>query len=439
MKRIIRFIYDQIKYVTIGIWRLTKRDEEGGYGFFILFLKTIILSIKNFVKGRMHVRASALCYYSVFALIPMMAFVFGLARGFGFDTYVIQLIEARYASHMDLVKICKDFVENYLNNARGGAFVGIGIGVLLWSVMKVFYQVEASFNEIWCVSKSRNYIRRFTDYISLLLVVPLFVLISNGVSFYFNHISSLFHGTYIITPTLNVVLKLLPLVVAWTIFTMVYMVLPNTKVNFKSAMIAGMFSTLAFFLFKYIYVSLQAMMTSYNAVYGSLAAIPFALLFVQFTWMIVLFGAEISFALQNVRNFEYEKDVENMSSRYMTFCMLSVTKIIAQRFHDGDNPISKEELADRYRIPIRLVSEIVNRLCKAKVLVESHSDDKLTYMPAMDINQLTIARFFNMVDCSGQDEFNMHARDEFSSVWDYVLKMRNAQMGDSGDMLIVNL
>lgn len=439
MKKIIRFILDQINYVTTDIWRITKREEEGGHGFLILFAKTLSLSIQNFIRGKMATRASALCYYSVFALVPMMAFVFGLARGFGFDAYVLQLLRERYSSHLQLVTIFQDFVENYLNNASGGAFVGIGIGVLLWSVMKVFFQVEISFNEIWCVSKNRNYIRRFTDYISLLLVVPLFVLISNGVSFYFNHVISLLHETYILSPTLKIVLKGLPLIVAWTIFTMVYVVMPNTKVKFFAATIAGAFSTIAFFAFKYAYIYIQTMMTTYNAVYGSLAAIPFALLFVQSVWMIVLFGAEISFSLQNVRNFEFEKDVQDMSNRYFTFGMLCVTKIVAQRFRDGDAPLSLDEMSDRYHIPIRLASVVVNRLCKAGVLMEAHNDKSVVYTPAMDINQLTTARFFNMVDCSGQENFNMEKRDEFLGVWDYALKMRNSQIAETGDQLVMDL
>lgn len=439
MKKIIRFFLNQIRYVQTDIWRITKRDEEGGHGFLILLAKTLSLSIKNFVKGKMPTRASALCYYSVFALVPMMAFIFGLARGFGFDAYMMELLRERYASHLDLVTIFQEFVENYLNNARGGAFVGIGIAVLLWSVMKVFFQVEISFNEIWLVNKNRNYIRRFTDYISLLLVVPIFVLLSSGVSFYFNHAITLFHGNYIISPTLHAVLYAMPFVVAWAIFTMMYVVMPNTKVKFYVAAIAAVVSTAAFFGFKWLYVYVQTMMTTYNAVYGSLAAIPFALLFVQTTWMIILFGAEISFSLQNVRNFEFEKDVEDMSNRYMTFGLLSVTKIIALHFRDGDAPMTLDELADRHHIPIRFASEVLNRLCKSGILMECRNDSKVVYTPAMDINQMTVARFFNLVDCSGVETFGMEVRDEFSSVWDYALKMRNAQVADSGDVLVMDL
>lgn len=439
MKKIIRFIVDQVRFVTIDMWRTTIHDEQGKRGNLMLFVKTLSLSIQNFVKGKMPIRASALTYYSVFALIPLLAFVFGMARGFGFDSYVVQLIKERYSSHLELVEVLLNFVENYLNNAAGGAFVGIGICVLLWSVMKVFSQIESSFNEIWYINKNRNYIRRFTDYISLLLVIPIFVLISNGVTFYFNHAISYFNGTYLISPTLKIVLAVLPFIVSWAVFTMIYVVMPNTKVKFSAAMVAGAFSCLAFFLFKEIYVNLQTMMTSYNAVYGGLAAIPFALLFIQTTWMIILFGAEISFSLQNVRNFEFEKDVKCMSHRYFEFVLLSVTKIVAKRFRDGESPMTLNEMSDKYRIPLRLASVIVRRLCKAGILAEVRIDDRDAFMPAMDVNKITVALFFDMVDRAGQETFKMEQLDEFASVWEYTLKIRDSLMSVSGDKLVMEL
>lgn len=439
MKKIIRFILDQIKFVTIDIWQLTKREEVGKYGFLILFAKTLSLSIRNFIKGKMPVRASALTYYSVFALIPILAFVFGMARGFGFDNYVLDLVRTRYASHAELVEVVRKFVQNYLDNATGGAFVGIGVCVLLWSVMKVFSQIEMSFNEIWYINKNRNYIRRFTDYISLVLVIPIFVLISSGVSFYFNHAISYFHGTYIISPTLKVVLAAMPLLISWIIFTMIYLVMPNTKVKIGPAMMAGGFSCIAFFIFKWIYVYLQTMMTTYNAVYGGLAAIPFALLFIQTTWMIVLFGAEISFSLQNVRNFEYENDVKSISHRYFEFVLLSVTKIVAVRFRDGEPPMTLNEMSDTYRVPLRLASVIARRLCKAGILAEVRVEDRDVFLPAMDVNKITIARFFDMVDRSGQENFKLEENEEFSSVWEYTLRIRESLMNVSSDKLVMDL
>lgn len=439
MKKIIRFIVDQVKFVTIDIWRTTIHDEQGKRGYLMLFAKTLVLSIQNFIKGKMPVRASALTYYSVFALVPLLAFVFGMARGFGLDTYVVDLLHNRYSSHQELVQVVLNFVENYLNNATGGAFVGIGICVLLWSVMKVFSQIEMSFNEIWYITKNRNYIRRFTDYISLLLVIPIFVLVSNGISFYFNHAIGVFDGSYIISPTLKVVLAVMPYLVSWVVFTMIYVVMPNTKVRFTAAMVAGAFSCITFFAFKWVYVYLQTMMTSYNAVYGGLAAIPFALLFIQTTWMIVLFGAEISFALQNVRNFEFEKDVKTISHRYYEFVLLSVTKIVAKRFRDGEAPMTLNEMSDKYRIPLRLASVIVRRLCKAGILTEVRIDERDAYMPAMDVNRITVATFFDMVDRAGQETFKLEQLDEFASVWEYTLNIRESLMSVSGDKLVMDL
>ena len=180
-------------------------------------------------------------------------------------------------------------------------------------------------------------------------------------------------------------------------------------------------------------------MTSYNAVYGGLAAIPFALLFIQTTWMIILFGAEISFALQNVRNFEFEKDVKTISHRYYEFVLLSVTKIVAKRFREGESPMTLNEMSDKYRIPMRLASVIVRRLCKAGILTEVRIDERDAYMPAMDVNRITVATFFDMVDRAGQETFKLEQLDEFASVWEYTLNIRESLMSVSGDKLVMDL
>lgn len=440
MKRIIRFILDQIKFITIDIWRTTIHDEQGKRGYLMLFLKTLILSVEHFVKRKMAVRASALTYYSVFALIPIMAFVIGVARGFGFDQYIIDMLISKFSTQGHTVTILLEFVDKYLQNAKGGAFVGIGLAVLLWSILKVFSQVESAFNEIWGIKKNRSYIRRLTDYISLLIMVPMLIFITSGISFYFKYVINYFDNSFIISPTLHIILKFIPLVITWLVFTLVYVVMPNTKVKLGKAAIAGLVAGVAFVIFKHIFVYAQMWMTSYNAVYGSLATIPFSLMFLQITWMIILMGAEISFSSQSVRNFEFEKDVKNMSHRYYDFVLLSITKIVTKRFENEERPLTLDEMSMDYRIPLRLATVMVNRLCRAGVLIEVRTKDQEdAYQPAMDIHKITVAKFFDMVDKDGKETFRLETLDEFSSVWDYTLSIRHTLMRVGHNKLVKDL
>lgn len=440
MKKIIRFVLDQIKFITIDIWRTTIHDEQGKRGYLMLFLKTIILSVEHFVKRKMAVRASALTYYSVFALIPIMAFVIGIARGFGFDEYLTDMLISRFNSHEEILTLLLSFVEKYLQNAKGGAFVGIGLAVLFWSILKVFSQVEFAFNEIWGIKKNRSFIRRFTDYISLMILVPVLIFITSGISFYFKYAISTFGDSFIISPTLQVILKIMPWVITWIVFTLIYIVMPNTKVKFSKAAIAALVAGGAFVAFKNLFVYVQTWMTSYNAVYGSLAFIPFLLMFLQITWTIILLGAEVSFSSQSVRNFEFEKDIKNMSHRYYDFVLLSITKIVTKRFENEEHPLTLYEMSMEYKIPLRLATIMVNRLCRAGILIEVKTKDQEdAYQPAIDIHKITVAKFFDMVDKDGKETFRLETIDEFSSVWDYTLGIRQTLMRVGNNTLVKDL
>ena len=440
MKKIILYIVDFIKFITVDIWRISAHEEIGKKGILYLALKTIALTIRDFFERKMQMKASALTYYSVFALIPMVAFIFGIARGFGFDSYIVEFLAYKYPAQADGIKYIFELAESYLTHAKGGAFVGIGIIFLLWSVLNVFTQIEDSFNEVWRVKKNRSFVRKFTDFFSLLLLIPFMITISSGISFYFKYMISYLNDSYIVSPALKILLILLPYVIAWLIFTLIYIIVPNTKVRFSKAAIAGLTAGIAFMLFQAIYIWGQKWMTSYNAIYGSLAAIPLLLLFIQITWYIVLFGAELSYAGQSVRNFEYESDVKNISHRYYEFVLLALARIIIKRFENGEEPLSLEKMAVKYKLPIRLVSVVIDRLCQSGIIIETFSSEKETaYVPAIDINKITIAYFFNKIDTKGSESFKLENREEFKSTWDYTCQIRETISRASKNKLVKDL
>lgn len=438
---IIRFFIEKIKFITIDIWRIAVYNEKGKHGFFVLFLKTVMLSIRGFVKGRINIRASALTYYSMFALIPILAFIFGISRGFGFDNIIIKVLAEKFPAQGNFIELLFRMVESYLNHAKGGIFVGIGICFLLWSVLNVFTQIEISFNEIWKIKKNRTFVRRFTDYISLMILVPFLIIITSGLSFYFKHVITQFDGSYIISPALKTVLLILPFVITWLVFTMLYMIMPNTRVKFVHAAVAGLVAGGAFQIFRYLYMFGQSWATNYNAVYGSFAALPLLMLFIQISWFIVLFGAEISFAGQSVRNFEFEKDVKTISHRYYEFVMLAITQIVIKRFEKGEDPLTIAQLSNDYKIPLRLVTVMTNKLCRAKILVETvnPNDNGITYQPALDINKITVSRFFDMIDTYGSENFGLEKREEFAPLWDYSCGIRKTLCKVSKNKLVKDI
>ncbi len=440
MKKIILYIVNFIKFITVDIWRISAYEETGKKGILYLVLKTIVLTIRDFYEGKMQVKASALTYYSVFALIPMVAFIFGVARGFDYHDEIVNYLVYQYPKQEENIIQVFKLAESYLEHAKGSAFVGIGIVFLLWSVLNVFTQIEDSFNEIWRIKKSRSIFRKFTDFFSLFLLIPLLIALSSGISFYFNHLIDYLGNSYIVSPVLRVLIALLPYVITWFIFTLIYLIVPNTKVRFSKAAIAGLAIGITFMLFQTLYIWGQKWMTSYNAIYGSLAAIPLLLLFIQITWSIILFGAELSYAGQSVRNFEYKSEVENISQRYYRFALLALARIIIKRFENGEEPLSMEKLAIQYKLPIRLVSATIERLLNVGIIIETFNAEKEpAYMPAIDINKITITYFFNKIDAYGAENFNLEDREDFKSIWEYTFRVRETINRVSKNKLVKDL
>lgn len=434
---VLEYIFAKLNFFKNDIWRLDEKKIFNRVALVILFV------ISYFVRKKQVVKAASLTYYTMFALVPTVAFILGIARGFGMDDILKKLLEDRFSLQPEFANTFFRVIESYLSHAKGGYFVGAGIIVLLYSVMCVFTQIEDSFNDIWNIKERRKIVRRFSDYISLLLVIPILITLTSGISIHFRYYIDTCDD-YIISPTLEMFFKLLPLIITWLAFTIVYLVMPNVKVRFSNAAVAGLVAGIGFQLFRHLYLYFQTTVTNYNAIYGSFAAIPLLMLFIKISWCIVLFGAQISYALQTgVKNSFYGRDVKHISNRYSYFVMLCLANIIFKRFLKGERPLNVLEIAIQYNIPLRLVKEMLYKLYDAGILnkVEYESKDEFdTYQPALDVNTLTVAKFYEMIDrnCFGMKQkkgcyffekfydkkvndkiFGIEKRSQFAEIWEF--------------------
>lgn len=443
MKKIIEYILAKIKYFTQDIWQAKYYNQHKKQSKLLLVYKTIFLSIQLFAKGRMNTKASALTYYSLFALVPLIAFIFGIARGFGYESVILKFLFSKFNSSGNIAEKIFEMAKSYLNHAQGGIFVGIGICILLYSVIRVCYQIELSFNDIWKIEKNRSLVRRFTDYISLVFLIPILITITSSLSFYFKfYVVTFLDGMYVVSPAMDLILQVFPFIVTWLVFTMVYMIMPNTRVKFGNAAVAGLVASIGFQVFRSLYFWGQALATNYNAVYGSFAVLPLLLLFIQITWFIVLFGAVISYVSQNVRSFDFKKDVQDISFHYYEFIVLVIAKIVIRRFEERKPAYSAEELSDEYCIPLPLVSFITKKLCDANVFSETYvGNDQRTpcFQPAFDVNQMTVAKIFELLNSTGVNSFGLETNENFKSIWDYVKSMREDFELQHGSMLVKDI
>lgn len=414
-------IYTFLRY---EIWQVTEFELSKARRYSYRFIKTIILAFRGFIVDNLYVRASALTYSILFAIVPLFAFIIAVAKGFGFEKIIEDSLRGTQVGQANFIPTIMEFVDRYLKTAQGGIFIGVGLLVLLASVMSFFRQVERAFNSIWQVKKQRSFSRQLSTYFSSVLIIPVLIIFSSGLSIFFNSKVSQSFIYDVLTPFLRFGVKFTPYIINWLVFTILYMVIPNTRVRFRNALIAGLVAGTVFQLFQLLYIHGQNYLSRYNIVYGSFAAIPLLFLWLQVSCVIVLFGAEISYASQNIQNFEYEFDTNHISTRYKNFLTLFITYVVVKRFENQQDPLTAEDIAHTYRLPIRIVNQLIAKLVEVAVFIEVQAGKTMIYLPAFDINKLTVNNLFSRLDNHGSELFLANKNDMLDSFWQKTLNLK---------------
>lgn len=422
MKRISNWISRKIKYLTEDIWNIPLGKLPKRKTFLIREIRIFVLAFKGFREDKVQLRASALTFNTLLSIIPIAAIAFGIAQSFGFKERLE--IEIRHAleGHEEVMSWILQTTENFLQSSSGGFIAGIGLVILLWSVMQVLNHIEKSFNHIWQIKKSRPWIRKFADYLSIMIVAPVFIVLSGSVTVYLNTKMSTISDQALvlstIKPALVFLLKFVPYVIMWLVLTMLYMVMPNTRVKIKSAFVAGVIAGTLFQLVQMLYINSQIGVSRYSAIYGSFAAFPLFIVWMQISWLVVLMGAEISFANQNVNRYEFESESLKVNSYQKRIITLMILNIIAKRFISGQSPVSASELSKNIQIPVRLAREILYNLNAAGLITEINIEkprDRL-YQPAMDTGRMTMEYVLSRIDKVGGEDLPVKQTSEYKKL-----------------------
>ena len=429
------------KFVNSDIWKIAESDLSKSRRSSYRFVKILILTIRGFFTHNLPVRASALTYSILFAIIPLFALIIAIAKGFGMEKLIEKSLEGTFIGEADLTPTVMGFVQRYLESTQHGLFIGIGLVILLGSVMNFFMQVERAFNSIWQVKKSRALIRQFTTYFSSVLLVPIFIVLSGGISFYINTKLDQSFIYDVFSPFIRFGVKLTPYLVNSIIFTIIYIVIPNTKVLPKNAMIAGIIAGTSFQAFQSLYIHGQIYLTSFNVVYGSFAAFPLLLLWLQISCTIILLGAEISYASQNFQDFEYEVESKQISRRYKNFLTLYICYLIVKQFEKIAPALNAEQISLANKLPVKIVKEILFELVEASILVETYSrnNESKTYLPAIDIQQLTLNLLFSKLEMNGTELFLKNRNDSLDAFWRKTMELKNRSDKPNEQVLVKDL
>jgi membrane protein len=398
-----------VRFLKTDIWRLQASKLHPRRSFWITQLRTFLLAIRRFVENKCDLRASALTFYSLLSIVPVVAMAFAMAKGFGFEKILGEQLMAKLEGQEEVAESIIGFAQSMLETTKGGAIAGVGIVVLFWTVIKLLGNIESSFNDIWGVKTPRTMGRKFADYLSVMMICPILmitassvtVLVTTRVAVMVERLSFLGY----LADVIILCLKILPYGVLWLVFTFMYVFMPNTKVAFKSALWGGILAGTIYQLVQLAYISFQIGVAKYGAIYGSFAALPLFLVWLQLSWLIVLFGAEVSFAHQNVATYEFEEDCLRVSHIFKRMTALMITFLCVNKFLNLETPLTAADIAHELEVPIRLVRSVLFELTEAKVLTEVYSDnhEDVAYQPGCDISRLTVASVIARLDQHGID------------------------------------
>ncbi len=393
-----------VRFVRVDIWKISLDDLSRGKTFLITQLRILILASRGVIEDKVLLRAPALTFYSIFSIVPAVALAFGIAEGFGLEDYVERQLQIALVGREEVLHWVMEFAGSFLEqlHLHGGTLAAAGLALLLFSITMLLSNMEKSFNDIWQVSRGRPLIRKLSDYLAMILIAPVFFVLSSAATIFFTtQIQEI--SVTILSPLLLFLARLMPFILIWTVFTLLYLILPNTHVRFTSALFAGIVSGTAFQLIQWAYVSFQIGASTYSTMYGSFAAFPLLLVFMQTSWIVFLFGAELSFASHNVDNYEFESETKNISPFNRKILSLYILHLLVTAFQKGDEPQTPEQISKDLRIPNSLVRKILNDLEEVRLVNSSGTElpKKRGYQPAFDIHAISIKMALERLDTKG--------------------------------------
>lgn len=407
-----------IKFIQDDIWLLDARHYVAPKSLGIRYLKILLLSIQGFARDLCVLHSSALTLYTLLSIVPVFAMLFGIAKGFGVETMLKERILEQVPQQDTMIIQVLEFAENMLAGTKGGLVAGIGIVVLFWTVIKVIGNIEESFNAIWKIKRGRGLSRKLSDYLSLMLLAPVLLIVSGSITVFLKtKITWLMtliplpdFGTWLVLKALS----LSPLVIMSALFTFLFIFMPNCKVGVKPGLIAGILTGIVYQALQSIYLSLQLGVSSYNAIYGSFAALPLFLISLQISWMVVLLGCELSFYLQNYNRYKNNRKFQELSFTLQKKVALKIMHLIVHRFIRQQQPLSADEIAELLLLPTATVETIIKRLYETHLVSEVQVNDleAIAYQPAIDSTRLTVGAVIQALEHYGQNTLPARKEDE---------------------------
>ena len=427
------WVIRQWKYCSGGVW------NDTGRGWRTTTVKTLNLSVRSFLDGDLQTQACAMTYRTLLAIVPALALLFAIGRGFGFQNLLQDELYSYFPAQHEVIHQCLGFVDSYLSQASEGVFVGVGLVFLLWTLISLLGNVEDVFNTIWGVKQGRSIWRKITDYTSMLLILPVLMICSGGLSVLISTtLDSIFHFSFM-TPIISMILDGASWLLTFLFFTAAYMLIPNAKVKFKNAFIAGVFAGIGFRLLQWIFVTGQMYVAKYNAIYGSFSFLPLMLIWMQLAWVVTMAGMVICYSSQNIFQFSFNSEINAISIAYKEKVSIAVASVVVRRFVKGLKPVTMHEFTLDYGLPARLISDILIRLELAGIVSRVVLDEKkeeFGFQPGMPTEDISVGLVRKSLRNLGRKDFIPNFAANFPGVEGVFKELHNAMQQTAENMLL---
>lgn len=370
--------------------------------FFYKMIRIVFLSFKSFHRNELYLKSSLLTFYSLVSIVPILSIILMIAKGFGFDEFLQNQILQTFKEQQDVVSTAFRFSHGIIDHIKAQTIVGIGIFFLLFSVFGLFENIEKSLNTIWNVKKQRNVVRRWMNYIMALFFFPVIFIVSTSITLFIN--SEIvktaqycqFECLTSISKYVLMVLKFAPYSLMAALFSYIYLVTPNTKINILPRLFAGVLAGAIFQFWQILYIGFQVYISRYSIIYGSFAALPLFLIWMQINFVILLFGAEIAAHLEGDRFFMKSHENDHFITVDQKYLALMVLHEITTHFLKGEKPLKIDRISENLGISSLDAREVLNLLEKAGIIAEIRSSEK--YQLIINPEIFTIQSISNRIE-----------------------------------------
>lgn len=396
----------------------------------------------SFMRHDCYNKSASLAFYTLLSIVPVLAVTIGIAKGFGLQESIEGFILDKFKENKEIALQILEFASNTLHHAEGSVIAGFGVLVLFWSVFSLLGSIETSLNDIWHVKSARTWGRKITHNLTLILLCPLLLaIVSSATVFLIAQIrlaTQLAIGNAVINPFMHVVVNFFSLIMSWVLFACIYVFLPNTQVKFRYGLVAGIVAGTFYQIVQAIYIHIQIFLSSYGAIYGSLAAIPLFFIWLQISWLIVLMGAELAFMFESdLVQFPFGSDKSEAISK--NTAALLITKKCMEALVEGKSPLSLDIIARQLGISLENALELTDNLVDGGILVSARSDFCYQgFQPALPLREITYQRVLMAIDAKAKEMIQIRPSSYVDDIRDIVQKLEKKEMVENTPLLTIH-